>query len=158
MRTLAAFSLCLIVAGCSTTAPISLNLPGGAAPGTAHTTSYTGTIDTQPCRGEFTGSPLNPTAPIALSCNDGRQGTGTVEIAGGQVVSGTIKLSDGKLATITPGPMPIPPRPTPLGSQVPLVRPINQAVSAVGGFARPAATKAQSGAGRSSTEPSASEE
>jgi hypothetical protein len=157
MRILGALTIALITAACSTKVPITLNLPTGAVQGTAEAMSYTGTIQAPPCRGEFTGSPTNPTAPLVLSCNDGRQGAGTVELVGGQVSSGTIVLNDGKVATITPGTAPTPKKTT-LGSRVPLVRPLIQGASAVRSLSRPAATSAPTAASSTSGQPSASKE
>jgi hypothetical protein len=94
------------LAGCSTATPVLLQaakLP--ALQGRVNTTAgYAGeiTTDNNSCRGSFRGVIGEPTAPLELSCTDGRTGVGTATIQDGHFTSGEVLLSDGSRLTIRP--------------------------------------------------------
>lgn len=94
----------LILSGCSAAVPVVIEGKGlGAITGRANTTGgYTGelTTDSGRCRGTFTGAFVGNTAPLEVSCTDGRSGIGTAVIQAGRLVSGDVLLGDGSRLTI----------------------------------------------------------
>lgn len=94
----------LALGGCSTAVPVVIEGKGfGAMTGRANTTGgYTGelTTDTRRCRGTFTGPIGGNTAPLEVSCTDGRRGLGTAILENGGLVRGEVLLDDGSRLTI----------------------------------------------------------
>ncbi|WP_375459547.1 hypothetical protein [uncultured Enterovirga sp.] len=94
----------LALGACSTAVPVVIEGKGfGAITGRANTTGgYTGelTTDTRRCRGTFTGPIGGNTAPLEISCTDGRSGVGTATLENGALARGDVLLDDGSRLTI----------------------------------------------------------
>lgn len=103
-KALALVGVGLCLAGCSTAVPVVIEGKGlGAITGRANTSGgYTGelTTDSRRCRGTYTGPLGGSTAPLEVSCTDGRSGLGTAVLEGGRLVRGDVLLDDGTRLTI----------------------------------------------------------
>jgi|tagenome__1003787_1003787.scaffolds.fasta_scaffold19032789_2 hypothetical protein len=105
LRALMIAPILAAVCGCAAQTPLALNAPSGeVVTGSLPATVYTGLSespgDGKACRGSYTGAPASSVVLLEVQCGEGGRGIGTGLMDAGKLVGGSVRMQDGRQATV----------------------------------------------------------